>query len=99
MPRNSVFAWLRHGEPGEPPSLVVCNFTPVPRDDYRIGVPLAGRWRESAQHRCRDLRRPGMGNLGGVSRPSAMPWHGSRLGALLTLPPLATLILHVACQD
>ena len=48
---NSVFAFLRYGDDGDPPVLVVCNLTPVPRHGYRIGVPRAGRWREIAQHR------------------------------------------------
>ena len=43
---HSVFAWLRLGGDGAPPVAVVANFTPVPRDGYRIGLPRAGRWRE-----------------------------------------------------
>ena len=41
-----MFAFLRSATPSTPPVLVVCNFTPVPRHGYRIGVPRAGGWRE-----------------------------------------------------
>jgi 1,4-alpha-glucan branching enzyme len=43
---QSVFAWLRFGGEGDKPALVVCNFTPVLRRNYRIGVPRAGTWHE-----------------------------------------------------
>ncbi len=42
---NSVYAWLRWSKDGRP-VLVVANFTPVPREGYRVGVPFAGRWTE-----------------------------------------------------
>ena len=54
---QSVFAFLRMGEADDPPVAVVCNFTPVVRNDYRIGLPLAGRLARSAQHRRARLRR------------------------------------------
>ena len=91
---NSVFAWLRFGGDGAPPVAIVANFTPVPREGYRIGLPLAGRWREIAQHRRRrataDRNR---GNAGGVdARPPATAT-ASRASPQITLPPLATLWL------
>ena len=88
---NSVFAWLRHGEPGTPSVLVVSNFTPMPREGYRIGLPAPGRWQRAAQHRCRDLWRLGHGQSRRASRPTAEPWHGQPCSAAITLPPLATL--------
>ena len=48
---QSVFAWLRFGAAADPPVLVVSNFTPVPRHDYRLGVPQDGPWRDAAEHR------------------------------------------------
>ncbi len=54
---NSVFAFLRLGEDGQAPILVVCNMTPVPRHGYRIGVPRGGRWREIANTDSQLLRR------------------------------------------
>jgi len=43
--QGSILSFLRKGNQG-PPVLVACNFTPVPRPSYRIGVPAGGRWRE-----------------------------------------------------
>ena len=43
---NSVYALLRQ-RPGSPTVLVVANLTPVPRSGYRLGVPVAGLWREA----------------------------------------------------
>ena len=54
---QSVFAWLRFGEPDDPPALVVSNFTPVPRVNYRIGVPRGGCVAGGHQHRRRNLWR------------------------------------------
>ena len=54
---ESVFAFVRYGDDGDPPVVVVCNFTPVVREGYRLGVPRAGWWHERAQHRCRRLWR------------------------------------------
>ena len=87
---HSVFAWLRHGRPGTPSVLVVCNFTPVPRPDYRIGLPAPGRWRETLNTDATLYGGSGMGNLGGVEA-TAEPWHGQPYSAKITLPPLATL--------
>jgi len=44
---DSVFSWLRFGEAGEKPVLVVANFTPVPRTGFRVGVPYPGHWDEN----------------------------------------------------
>ena len=85
--RASVFAWLRHGEPGTAPVLVVCNFTPVPREGYRIGLPAPGRWAERLNTDAALYGGSGMGNLGGVEAV-AEPWHGQPCSAALTLPPL-----------
>ena len=87
---QSVFAWLRHGEPGTPSVLVVVNFTPVPREGYRIGLPAPGRWAERLNTDAALYGGSGMGNLGGVEAV-AEPWHGQPCSAVLTLPPLATL--------
>ena len=87
---NSVFAWLRHGEPGEPSVLVVSNFTPVPREGYRVGLPSPGRWRELLNTDAPVYGGSGMGNLGSVEA-GPVPWHGQPCSAALTLPPLATL--------
>jgi 1,4-alpha-glucan branching enzyme len=87
---SSTLAWVRRSRGGDT-LLVVCNFTPVPRSDYVIGVPRAGYWRELANGDAAEYGGSGIGNLGGVaSRP--LPSHGRSQSLTLTLPPLATVI-------
>jgi 1,4-alpha-glucan branching enzyme len=90
---NSVFAFLRSGEEGSSPVLVVCNMTPVPRQGYRIGVPLGGRWREIANTDSRFYGGTNLGNDGAVHSLD-QPSHGQSHSVLLTLPPLATVMLR-----
>jgi 1,4-alpha-glucan branching enzyme len=89
---NSVFAWLRLGGEGDRPALVVCNFTPVPRQGYRIGVPRGGAWREALNTDGADYGGTNAGN-GGYVGAEPVPAHGFDHSVSLTLPPLATLIL------
>jgi len=89
---QSVFAWLRHGRDGDAPALVVCNFTPVPRPGYRIGVPRSGLWREMINTDAAVYGGSNMGN-GGAVRAEGIGAHGHEASLLLTLPPLATLVL------
>jgi len=88
---NSVFAWLRQTD-GAPPVLMVANFTPVPRYGYRLGVPVAGRWREVLNTDAPVYGGSGMGN-GGQAYADATPSHGLPASVMLTLPPLATIML------
>jgi len=90
---NSVFAFLRRGEAGDPPVLVVCNMTPAPRPHYRIGVPRAGQWREIANTDSRFYGGSDMGNDGGAAT-APIPAHGEPQSLELTLPPLSTLMLR-----
>jgi 1,4-alpha-glucan branching enzyme len=89
---QSVFAWLRSAGEGHAPALVVCNFTPVPREDYRIGVPSGGVWREALNTDAESYGGTNKGN-GGAVASQAVPSHGYADSLPLTLPPLATLIL------
>jgi 1,4-alpha-glucan branching enzyme len=90
---NSVFAFLRLGEAGSAPVLVVCNMTPMPRHGYRIGVPSAGRWREVANTDSRFYGGSDLGNDGAV-HALEQPSHGEAHSVLLTLPPLSTVMLR-----
>ncbi len=89
---SSVFAWLRTGGEGAPPVAVVVNFTPVPRDDYRIGLPLPGRWREILNTDGAVYGGSNRGNAGGVDAHGGAH-HGYPYSAQLVLPPLAALWL------
>ncbi len=89
---NSVLAFLRHAD-GAPPALVVCNFTPVVRYGYRLGVPRGGQWRERLNTDATAYGGSGVGNLELV-KAEPVPSHGRPCSLSLTLPPLATLILE-----
>jgi 1,4-alpha-glucan branching enzyme len=87
----STLAYLRRARGGDT-VLVVCNFTPVPRHAYRVGVPQPGHWRELANSDALAYGGSGMGNLGGVASESVAA-HGRPHSLSLTLPPLATVVL------
>jgi 1,4-alpha-glucan branching enzyme len=90
---NSVFAFLRFGHEPAPPILAVCNMTPVPRRDYRVGVSRAGRWRELLNSDSGLYGGSNLGNAGAVfTRPDSM--HGERQALSLILPPLSTILLR-----
>jgi 1,4-alpha-glucan branching enzyme len=92
---QSVYAFLRIGDAGDKPILVICNFTPVPRGNYRIGAPQAGDWEEILNT---DAALYGGSNVGnaGMTRADGGPMHGQPASMSLTLPPLATIILRAA---
>ncbi|MFJ3460334.1 1,4-alpha-glucan branching protein GlgB [Achromobacter spanius] len=87
---NSVVAFLRTD--GQQQVLVVSNFTPVTRHDYRIGVPRAGRWAERLNTDASHYGGSGQGNQGGA-HTGDMAAHGQPQALSLTLPPLSTLFL------
>jgi 1,4-alpha-glucan branching enzyme len=92
---QSVFAFCRYAGAECAPVVAVSNFTPVPRQRYRIGVPRPGRWRESLNTDAHDYGGSGQGNLGGVEA-QPVGSHGLPYSVELTLPPLATVVL---CAD
>jgi 1,4-alpha-glucan branching enzyme len=85
---NSVFAWLRKGRDPNERCLVVTNFTPVVRRDYRIRVPQAGSWREVLNT---DSRFYGGSDVGNGVVHTLERAAGPELS--LTIPPLATIFL------
>ena len=88
---HSVLSFLRRPRAG-PPVLVVCNFTPVPRANYVVGVPQDGYWQELLNSDATLYGGSGMGNLGGVEA-APVPAQGRFHSLALTLPPLAVLFL------
>ncbi len=90
----SVIAFLRRGASGTV-ALIACNFTPVPRESYRIGVPQAGRWHERLNSDAADYGGSGQGNLGALDS-EAVAAHGQSQSLQLRLPPLAIVILTPA---
>jgi 1,4-alpha-glucan branching enzyme len=89
---NSVFSFLRYAA-NRSPILVVCNMTPVARRGYRIGVPLAGAWREIFNS---DSAFYGGSNVGNEGRVTAQEFaaHGQPYSVEIVLPPLATIYLR-----
>jgi 1,4-alpha-glucan branching enzyme len=88
----SVISLLRRSKSAKDTILVVCNFTPLPRENYRVGVPSGGFWRELLNSDAREYGGSGWGNFGGVMA-QAKPTHGRPYSVSLTLPPLAALFL------
>jgi 1,4-alpha-glucan branching enzyme len=84
---NSVISFLRKAASGES-ILVVCNFTPVPRENYLVGVPAGGYWKEILNSNGKEYWGIGLGNSGGV-QADPRPIHGRNYSLNLTLPPLA----------
>ena len=90
----SVFAWLRHGTDGAAPILILCNFTPVERTDWRIGVPAPGEWRERLNTDSAYYGGGGRGNLGGVASED-VACDGRAQSIRVTLPALSTLFFEL----
>ena len=93
--RNSVLSFLRLGNDGDAPVLVVCNFTPVVRARYRVGVPRPGTWRELLNTDAEGYGGSGVVLRGDVTADEVTA-HGRPHSVNLTLPPLATLVLQLA---
>jgi len=68
---------------------VISNMAPVPREGYRLGLPMAGRWAEVLNTDAVAYGGSGMGNLGEVHAED-VPWHGRPASASIVLPPLST---------
>jgi 1,4-alpha-glucan branching enzyme len=87
---SSVISLLRKGHSTQDRVLVICNFTPVPRQNYRVGVPRGGFWKEALNSDSGIYGGSGMGNLGGVeAEPRSLLGRSHRL--TLTLPPLSVV--------
>ena len=89
---RSIFSWLRKGDQADPPVAVITNFTPVPREAYRIGLPHAGPWREILNSDAQAYGGSNMGNGGGVIAHNE-GYQGQPASAVITVPPLAALYL------
>jgi 1,4-alpha-glucan branching enzyme len=85
---QSTISWLRRGSRKEDLLLIICNFTPVLRRNYRIGVPQPGHWRELLNSDAKEYGGSGQGNFGGAESVP-FPSHGRAQTLIVTLPPLA----------
>ncbi len=89
---KSVISFLRRSKSSDNLLAVVCNFTPNPRYNYRVGVPTGGYWKEVLNSDAKEYGGSGHGNTGGVETSPAS-FHGKFDYSLsITLPPLAVLV-------
>jgi 1,4-alpha-glucan branching enzyme len=88
---ESVLSYMRRGRDPHELAVIVCNFTPVPRHDYRIGVPRPGRYAERINTDAAVYGGSGIGNAGAVDA-DPHPMHGHPYSLRLQLPPLGVLI-------
>lgn len=89
---GSIISFIRKGKEPNELLLVVCNFTPIPRLNYRVGVPRGGRWREVLNSDAEAYGGRGYGNFGGLEA-TPLSAHGRHHSLSLTLPPLSVLYL------
>jgi 1,4-alpha-glucan branching enzyme len=89
---GSTLSFLRKGATSGDCILVLCNYTPVPRLEYQVGVPFGGYWQELLNSDAPAYGGSGVGNLGGVEA-TPIPCHGQPCSLILALPPLATVLL------
>ncbi len=89
-----MFSFLRFGDDG---SVLACiaNFSPVPHERYRLGLPFAGRWDEVLNTDAELYFGSGVGNFGGVDATDEMH-HGQPASATLRVPPLGAVWLRYA---
>jgi 1,4-alpha-glucan branching enzyme len=90
--QQSIVAFARFARDRGRLTVCVCNFTPVPRHGYRVGVPLPGLYREALNSDSGFYGGSDVGNGGGV-HSDPVPWHGQPHSVLLSLPPLGAVWL------
>jgi len=95
---NSVLSYMRFADDPSDFIVMALNFTPVPREGYRIGVPEAGYYRELLNSDSEHYGGGNVGNGGGV-HTELSPSHGYAQSLKLTLPPLAIVILKLVRDD
>jgi 1,4-alpha-glucan branching enzyme len=89
---SSTMSLIRKGRSTDDLLMIVCNFTPVPRPNYRVGAPRGGFWKEVLNSDAWNYGGSGQGNQGGVEA-APVPLHGRPYSLTLTLPPLAAVFL------
>ncbi len=89
--QQSTLSMIRHGHREEDDILAACNFTPIPRPNYRMGSPRSGFWEEIFNTDALLYGGSGWGNMGGVEA-SPVSVHGRRHSLTLALPPLGAVL-------
>lgn len=89
--QDNILSFLRWDKQRQTPCLIICNFSPVPRENYAVGAPLAGHWSEILNTDSELYGGSGKGNQGGFAT-NQTPAHGHAQSLRLTIPPLSTTI-------
>ena len=89
---SSIISFVRKGERPEDTILVVCNLTPIPRENYRIGVPADGTWKEIFNSDDREFGGSNVKNAQSLTS-STLPLHGQKQSIALTLPPMGVIYM------
>jgi 1,4-alpha-glucan branching enzyme len=95
--QRSIISFLRRSRNGEDQLLFVCNFTPVVRQNYRVGAPSEGFWKEILNSDAPLYGGSGQGNFGGLSTVP-LPIHGRPFSLNMTLPPLGIVVFRLASR-
>lgn len=88
---NSVLTYIRKGHDAENDLIIACNFTPVIRENYRIGMPKKGKLKEVLN--SDDVKYGGTGKVNPSIKTSNKPWHGHKKSMEITIPPLGVVIM------
>ena len=91
---HSVLSFIRRGTDARTFTLVVCNFTPMVQTAYRVGVPQPGEYRERLNTDSAHYGGSDTGTPLGAATAEPLGWHGKSHSILITLPPLATVLLE-----
>jgi 1,4-alpha-glucan branching enzyme len=94
---QSTLSMMRTTQSADEVVIAAFNFTPVPRDNYRVGVPNGGFWKELLNSDAQDYGGSGMGSLGGLEA-SPISFHGRPYSLNVTLPPLAAVFFK-RCEN
>ena len=89
---NSVLTYLRKGHDEKNDLIIACNFTPILRENYRIGNPKKGKLKEILN--SDDKKYGGAGNSNTTIKSSTKAWHGYKKSIEITIPPLGIVILQ-----
>jgi 1,4-alpha-glucan branching enzyme len=91
---NAVLSYIRKGKNEKDTLIVICNFTPVVREDYRIGLPKNGKLIELFNSDATIYGGSGLSNSNPISIVS-IPWNGRDFSAAINLPPLGISIFKI----
>ena len=93
-----MISFIRKSKDNDTFLVFVLNMTPVPRYNYRIGVPNSGYYEELLNSDAKEYGGSGMGNYGG-KKSENIPYHGRPYSIALTLPPLAVEIFEYKVKN